>query len=509
MRKVFLEDLPKIGKTTRIDFCNCINYKVKFIYENIESYFVIKEVKSRKIVIEYEDKLYEILKESLYECYLGKMLGTIKNTEYEIGDVIELENANIKVIDKKIRNKSGGLIYVVECLSCGKVWNIEYRSISRKVRCTGCSRTKFKLSKDGLYYIGTTQKDDEFWFDGDEDVIEYIKTFTWRKTTYGYFQNSKGEKLHRIVMRVADRNIYVNHLGGDRWDNRKEKLSVSDYKDNCKEKKTNGKSGIVGLLKRGKQNKWVGNIKIKDVSVYSKYKEKDEALIDLLIMQRHYGFRHNENLYHILNGISKKRTEEVIENIELQLNKKRNDKIVSTNDIVLSEDKSFYWVYDKDRSKKINKFKISLENKESVEKGIWHVAKDKSHTNLYIHGSIVVDGTRKTVKLHRYLMGMLDIKYKNWFIDHLDGDGTNNALENLIITDAQGNGINKPLKGYAMRFGKWRTGITTFGKSHSATVDTEEEAIEWIRVKKEQAMKDRIQFKNREELDTYLLQIAS
>ena len=101
-------------------------------------------------------------------------------------------------------------------------------------------------------------------------------------------------------MGIDDKNIFVNHLGGRRWDNRKERLSISDDIDNSKEKKLgNGNkfSGIVGLLKRGK-DRWVGNIKISDVSVYTKYKDKEEALIDLLIIQKHYGFRHNEDLYY-------------------------------------------------------------------------------------------------------------------------------------------------------------------------------------------------------------------
>lgn len=366
------------------------------------------------------------------------------------------------------------------------------------------SKNTFRLSDDGTYWIGKTSRGNEFWFDGDKETIDYIKTYTWRKVAYGYIQNKKGDKLHRVVMDITDKNIFVNHLGGNRWDNRKEKLTISDDIDNSKEKKVgngNKNSGIVGLLKRGKS--WVGNIKISDVSVYTKYKTKDEALIDLLIIQKHYGFRHNENLYYMLDNISELRIKEVINNIERQLSKKRDDKICSTNRFELSEDGTYYNVYDlKNKS-----FKISLESKELVEQGIWHVAEDISNKTISIHGFIIVNGTRTTVKLHRYLFGLLDKKYKHWFVVRLNHDELDDRLENLLITDSVGNGLTKKLeKGYQYRFGSYRVSLMLLGKRFNQTVDTEQEAIALVKEKREEAMKQRLQFHSKAELDTYLKQ---
>lgn len=366
------------------------------------------------------------------------------------------------------------------------------------------SKNKFRLSDDGTYWIGVTQKGDEFWFDGNNEVIEYIKSYTWRKVSYGYIQNKKGDKLHRIVMGIDDKNIFVNHLGGNKWDNRKEKLSISDDVDNSKEKKVgNGNkfSGVVGLLKR--KNSWVGNIKISDVSVYTKYKDRDEALIDLLIIQKHYGFRHNEDLYYKLDNISELRVKEVINNIERQLAKKRDDKICSTNRFELSEDGTYYNVYDvKNKS-----FKISLESKELIEKGIWHVAEDISNKTVSIHGFVIINGVRTTVKLHRYLFGLLDKKYKHWFVVRLNHDELDDRLENLLITDSVGNGLSKKVeKGYSYRFGSYRVRLTLLGKIFNQTVSTKEEAIEIVKYKREEAMKQRLQFHSKSELDAYLKQ---
>jgi|GEM_PF-3098384 len=364
------------------------------------------------------------------------------------------------------------------------------------------SRNKFKLSEDGTYWIGITQKGEEFWFDGNDEIIEYVKSYTWRKVTFGYIQNRKGDKLHRIVMGINDINVFVNHLGGKRWDNRKEKLSISDDIDNSKEKKVgsgNKFSGIVGLLKR--RNSWVGNIKISNVSVYTRYKDRDEALIDLLIIQKHYGFRHNEDLYYMLEDISELRVKEVINNIKRQLNKKRDDKICSTNKFELSEDGTHYNVYDINNKS----FKISLDSKELVEKGIWHVAEDISNNTVSVHGFIIVNGTRTTVKLHRYLFGLLDKKYKHWFVVRLNHDELDDRLENLVITDSVGNGLSKKVeKGYSYRNGNYRVCLTLLGKRFNQTVETEQDAKDLVKYKREEAIRQRLQSHSKSELDTYL-----
>lgn len=364
------------------------------------------------------------------------------------------------------------------------------------------SKNIFKLSEDGTYWIGITQRGDEFWFDGDDKTIEYIKSYTWRTISYGYIQNRKGDKLHRIVMGVTETNIFVNHLGGRRWDNRKEKLSISDSLDNSKEKKVgsgNKYSGIVGLLKR--RNSWVGNIKINDISVYTKYKDKDEALIDLLIIQKHYGFRHNENLYYMLDNILELRIKEVISNIERQLNKTRDDKICSNNRFEISEDGTYYNVYDVNNKT----FKISLESKSLIENGIWHVAEDVSNKSISIHGFIIENGCRKTVKLHRYLFGLIDKKYKNWFVARLNHDELDDRMNNLIITDSVGNGLSKKVeKGYSYKNGSYNISITLLGEKFRKTVKTEQEATDIIIHKREEAKMKRLQFHSKEELNTYL-----
>lgn len=443
-------------------------------------------------VININLKDFDSIKDRISKLNIGDIIG---GDEYEI---IKLG-----------RYKDGASKFIMKCLKCGAEKSTDYKGVVYSTKCNKCSLNEFEISDDKEYWIGFTQNKECFLFSGDDNIIKYIKSHTWRKTTQGYFQNRKGEKIHRVVMGVTDRDIIVNHLGGDKADCRKDKLSISNSLDNSKEKRISSRnnSGIIGLMKRGKGGKYVGNIKINDLSIYSTYKTRSEALLDLLIMQKHYGFRHNQDMFHLIDNISIDRYNEVISNCERQLNRKTKHTIKSDNSIELSECGNFYWCYDDDLEKEDNRFKISIEHKEYLDKGKWHVAEDKNHTKKYIHGSIIINDKRKTVKLHRYLMGLLDVKYKNWFIDHVDGDGLNNTIENLIITDAKGNGHKIKGCGYYERSdskGIYRASGVLNGKKYDKTFYTEQEAIDYVSEKRKEFFETRLQFKTKLELDEYL-----
>lgn len=426
---------------------------------------------------------------------------------YCVGDLVEIKNTILELIEINTF-ESGDKKYVFRCNKCGGITkNSIYKDYKNSI-CVSCSKNTFKYNEGQNFWIGMTQQGYEFWFDGSDEIVEYIKLQTWRRTVHGYFQNSKGEKLHRVVMGVQkDDDVIVSNKNGNKYDNRTKSLILSDNIGISRNKKISSKnsSGIIGLIKRGKRTiKYVGSVRVDGIDIYTPYKEKDEAIIDLLILQKHFGFNHNKNLFHLLDDVPESRFNEIEDLISRRMNAQNCHSIKSGNRYELSECGNYYNVFDKNN----RAFKINKEHFDLVNSGIWYVtSKDSEIDKLYVQGSIIKDGKRLYIRLHRYLMGLLDKKYKKWFVDHLNGDGTDNRISNLCITNNKGNGVNKKiedLKGYVFRDGKYRARIVTNGKSKSKTFECEQDARAWYLNEFSKSMMNRIEFKNKSELDDYI-----
>ena len=102
---------------------------------------------------------------------------------------------------------------------------------------------------------------------------------------------------------------------------------------------------------------------------------------------------------------------------------------------------------------------------------------------LYVKGTILVDGHRKSVKLHRYIFDIIDSKYKQWYVDHINGNPLDNRLNNMTITDAKGNGHKINSKCYSKRSDStsilYRVNCTLGGIKYDKTFKLEKDAIEF------------------------------
>ena len=98
----------------------------------------------------------------------------------------------------------------------------------------------------------------------------------------------------------------------------------------------------------------------------------------------------------------------------------------------------------------------------------WHVI--RSPNTNYAGTAFTENGKRKTVRMHRILMG--DPEGKE--IDHINGNGLDNRLANLRVVDRSKNGMNRRKQknnksGYKGVYldkdsGKWRAVIKAYGK---------------------------------------------
>lgn len=85
----------------------------------------------------------------------------------------------------------------------------------------------------------------------DAEDFEELNKFKWSVTPKGYVHRSSHNttlRIHRVIM-SAPKGVQVDHINGNRLDNRKENLRLcnnSENQRNCRVRKTN-KSGYKGV----------------------------------------------------------------------------------------------------------------------------------------------------------------------------------------------------------------------------------------------------------------------
>lgn len=107
-------------------------------------------------------------------------------------------------------------------------------------------------------------------------------------------------------------------------------------------------------------------------------------------------------------------------------------------------------------------------------------AKVESHTTYVYAHTPMVGGVRRTVKMHRMVLGLTDADPG---VDHLDGDGLNNCRSNLRVASQrtqvvrQGPRGSSGFKGVSFSAGRWRARLAlASGEKHLGRYDTAEEA---------------------------------
>lgn len=135
----------------------------------------------------------------------------------------------------------------------------------------GCERNKrMKQNKilkkynnynlNGEYGIGYDYNNKEFYFDLED--YDKIKAYCWYIDFYGYVssldENNKRIKIHRIIMNLEDKKYDVDHINGNKTDNRKLNLRIVTRSQNNmnKTKMRTNTSGITGVSFNKKKGKW-------------------------------------------------------------------------------------------------------------------------------------------------------------------------------------------------------------------------------------------------------------
>lgn len=87
-----------------------------------------------------------------------------------------------------------------------------------------------------------------------EDIPKVINN-KWCRDKNGYVKNSKQGYLHRILL--GETNLFIDHINGNKLDNRKRNLRICNNADNLKNRvklPKNNTSGILGVRFREDRN---------------------------------------------------------------------------------------------------------------------------------------------------------------------------------------------------------------------------------------------------------------
>jgi hypothetical protein len=84
----------------------------------------------------------------------------------------------------------------------------------------------------------------------DPDMYQILCNYKWHLTSGGYASSSELGMMHRTIMNLHDSELVVDHLNGNRLDNRRINLKIKTQKGNAKNKTNDPKEfGFTGVAK--------------------------------------------------------------------------------------------------------------------------------------------------------------------------------------------------------------------------------------------------------------------
>lgn len=110
----------------------------------------------------------------------------------------------------------------------------------------------------------------------DVDDMEFAQQYGWyihggyATTKMRFGGDYRGIRLHRALMGVTDPRVHIDHINGDRLDNRRSNIRIASVTENQRNrtKLSVCKSGYKGVAKHSQCDKWQANITSNKGRVY-------------------------------------------------------------------------------------------------------------------------------------------------------------------------------------------------------------------------------------------------
>jgi len=342
----------------------------------------------------------------------------------------------------------------------------------------------------------------------DEEDYEKIMTFKWYLSC-GYANGSNG-RMHRFIMDAKKEDPIIDHINGNKLDNRKENLRFVSSSQNSqnKKKKRNTSSEYIGVCFNKQNKKWECQISINysklhfrfDTEIDAAYwydqlalkyydknaningveipnnfikpeKHKERKLSKGVILSKTTGkyvaqIKSNGKQFYIGTFTTEKEAIDAFNTKKEEFQKQNNDKILSCK---ITRNKDGIAIIKTSNNEEIF---VDDNNYYDLMKYSWHI------TNGYGQARI----NNKHVAMHRFLMNA----EKNELIDHINNDRKDNRLSNLRKSNSSLNSHNiKKKENTVSKFigvtltksGKYNAKIYKDKKYYGiGSFDTEEEA---------------------------------
>jgi hypothetical protein len=222
MRKVFLDDLVKWedGRFKgKINWSVNIGCSVRFTYDDIEGevQIVNYDKTKQKLTLRYLDNdIFEMATSVFISCGLGSLLKIYnKDYRYEIGEIIELRNSKVQVLEQiKINYKRDNCTvnshkaYKYKCLVCGTIGTITEGHIKENRGCSTCSNQKIVK---GINDIATTHPHLVKYFANIEDAYR-VSSGSEKKIPL-ICPDCKTINKSLSISKLVERNFYCSACG--------------------------------------------------------------------------------------------------------------------------------------------------------------------------------------------------------------------------------------------------------------------------------------------------------
>lgn len=128
------------------------------------------------------------------------------------------------------------------------------------------------------------------------DAVDYdfLSHYYWYKADVGYARNSYKMFMHTMIMGLADKRYVVDHINGDKLDNRRRNLRVVTASVNSinNRRKPHGASGYKGVYQDARTKRWVAQFRHKHLGTFS-----DEEVAATAYQTARHSYLQNRELY--------------------------------------------------------------------------------------------------------------------------------------------------------------------------------------------------------------------